>query len=90
MSTNIFNSNTNPLKINTIQIAAPDANITEVQNAFEGKLRTSFDIEINQPGTYKIFATSSGLNARWETEDGKPLTYGKPGFENPGFIAFGK
>ena len=25
-----------------------------------------------------------------ETEDGTPLTYGKPGFENPDFIAFGK
>lgn len=26
---------------------------------------------------------------RVETPDGKPLTYGKPGFENPHFIAFG-
>jgi len=27
---------------------------------------------------------------RVETLDGKPLTYGKPGFDNPHFIAFGK
>lgn len=27
---------------------------------------------------------------RVETTEGKPLTYGKPGFENPPFIAFGK
>jgi 3'(2'), 5'-bisphosphate nucleotidase len=27
---------------------------------------------------------------RVETRDGKPLTYGKPGFDNPAFIAFGK
>lgn len=26
---------------------------------------------------------------RVETADGKPFTYGKPGFENPAFIAFG-
>lgn len=27
---------------------------------------------------------------RVETTDGKPLMYGKPGLENPGFIAYGK
>ena len=27
---------------------------------------------------------------RVETADGQPLTYGKPGFENPAFIAYGK
>jgi uncharacterized GH25 family protein len=71
VSTDIFNFDGGALKIGAVQIIAPDASIAEVQNPFEGKLRTSFDVEINQSGTYKIFATTSGLNARWETEDGK-------------------
>lgn len=34
-------------------------------------------------------AILSAAGGRVETTNGKPLTYGKPGFENPGFIAFG-
>ena len=36
---------------------------------------------------HAILAAAGG---RVETTDGKPLTYGKPGYENPHFIAFGK
>jgi len=35
-------------------------------------------------------AILQAAGGRVETEDGKPLMYGKPGFENPAFIAFGK
>ena len=34
-------------------------------------------------------AILNAAGGRVETIDGQPLTYGKPGFENPGFIAFG-
>jgi len=35
-------------------------------------------------------AILNAAGGRVETADGKPLTYGKPGFENPHFIAYGK
>lgn len=35
-------------------------------------------------------AILNAAGGRIETVDGKPLTYGKPGFENPPFIAYGK
>jgi 3'(2'), 5'-bisphosphate nucleotidase len=35
-------------------------------------------------------AILEAAGGRVETVDGAPLTYGKPGFENPGFIAYGK
>lgn len=35
-------------------------------------------------------AILNAAGGRVETTDGKPLLYGKPGFENPGFIAYGK
>lgn len=34
-------------------------------------------------------AILNAAGGRVETADGKPFTYGKPGFENPAFIAFG-
>ncbi len=70
-STEFFSFDSGAPKLGAIQIAAPDASISDVQNLFEGKLRTSFDVEINQPGTYKIFVASGGLSARWEGADGK-------------------
>jgi len=35
-------------------------------------------------------AILDAAGGRVETADGKPLMYGKPGFENPAFVAFGK
>ena len=35
-------------------------------------------------------AVLSAAGGRVETVDGEPLTYGKPGFENPEFVAYGK
>jgi len=71
LSTELFTFDSSAPKMGAIQVIAPDASSSEVPNVFEGKLRTSFDVEIKQPGTYKVFVTSSGLNARWETADGK-------------------
>lgn len=71
LSTELFSFDSNAPKVGPIQIAAPDGSVSDVQNPVEGKLRINFDVEITQPGTYKVFTTSSGLNARWETADGK-------------------
>lgn len=71
LSTELFTFDSGASKMGAIQVIAPDASSSEVQNVFEGKLRTSFDVEINQPGTYKVFVVNNGLNARWETADGK-------------------
>lgn len=71
LSTEFFTFDSGSPKVGPIQVIAPDTTSSEVQNLFEGKLRTSFDIEMTQQGTYKVFTVSSGLNARWETADGK-------------------
>jgi 3'(2'), 5'-bisphosphate nucleotidase len=36
---------------------------------------------------HAVLAAAGGSVTRW---DGSPLTYGKPGFENPAFIARGR
>lgn len=71
VSTELFSFDSGGPKMGPIQVVAPDATLSAVQSPFEGKLRTSFDVEMNQAGTYKVFVASSGLTARWETADGK-------------------
>lgn len=71
VSAELFSFDANAPKVDAIQIAAPDGTLSDAQNINAGKLRINFDIEATQQGTYKVFTASSGLTARWETEDGK-------------------
>ncbi len=54
-----------------LTVLTPEGKTEEAQNIFTGKLRTSFDVNVTQQGTYKIFLASGGLNARWEDAEGK-------------------
>ena len=71
VSTELFNFDSGAPNLGVIQVITPGGVVSDVQNLWQGKLRSSFDLEINQPGTYKIMATAQGLTARWEAADGK-------------------
>ncbi len=71
VSNGIFHADHAPLRHNTIQALGPDGKSVELQNGSTGKHRSTFDLNLKQQGTYKIFFASNGLNARWETEDGE-------------------
>ncbi|GAB3373315.1 DUF4198 domain-containing protein [Spongiibacter taiwanensis] len=71
VSNDIFYTDHAPLRLNELQVLAPDGSAVEAQNPHTGKHRSSFDLQLTQEGTYKIAIASSGLRARWETADGK-------------------
>lgn len=58
-----------------VSVLTPDAKIEEPQNIFTGKLRTSFDVNLLQQGTYKVYMASGGLSARWEDAEGKRASW---------------
>jgi uncharacterized GH25 family protein len=70
-SNDIFQIDHAPGRSEGLSVLTPDGKTEAAQNIFTGKLRTSFDVNLLQQGTYKIFLASGGLNARWETADGK-------------------
>ncbi|KCB34153.1 PF10670 domain protein, partial [Bordetella hinzii CA90 BAL1384] len=43
-------------------------------NEHRGKLRSTFDLQLAQTGTYRIAVVNDGVFARWK-EDGKPKRY---------------
>jgi hypothetical protein len=47
-------------------ITAPDGSTVQPQNASTGKYRSVFDIELKQPGTYRIASVNDGLFATYE------------------------
>ncbi|MCA6063666.1 DUF4198 domain-containing protein [Thalassolituus marinus] len=71
VSNTIFIADHAALRSNGLNVTAPDGSVREVENLHTGKNRTVFDVTLDQQGTYRIGMASSGLSARWETEDGK-------------------
>lgn len=71
ISNDIFHADHAAMRLNGVTVTAPDGSSVELQNASTGKYRSTFDLNLKQKGTYRIVSASSGLNARWETEDGE-------------------
>lgn len=59
-----------PLRLDGLQITAPDGSTAKSENAATGKYRSTFDVHLSQPGTYKLAILNQGLFASYK-EDGK-------------------
>ena len=71
VSNNLFYFDHVAMRTDNVQITAPDGSLVKAQNAHTGKLRSVFDVQLTQPGTWRIANINAGLMATW-TEDGKP------------------
>lgn len=71
VSNDLFYFNHVPLRTDGLVVTGPDGNAVMPPNLATGKYRTVFDVELAQPGTYRIGVLNNGLNATWE-EAGKP------------------
>ncbi|CAA0091872.1 Uncharacterised protein [Zhongshania aliphaticivorans] len=89
VSNDIFYTDHAPMRLKGMKAIGPDGKAVEMQNPHTGKYRSSFDLELVKEGTYKVFSASSGLRARWETEDGKRGSWPRRG-ESPAPSEFEK
>lgn len=53
------------VRLDNVTAIGPDGAAVPLQNASTGKTRSVFDLELKQPGTYRIANLNSGLSARW-------------------------
>jgi uncharacterized GH25 family protein len=67
----LFSVNQGAMQIDSLSVTGPDGQTVTPQNACKGRTRSSFDLELRNPGTYRIAVADSAVMARWE-EDGKP------------------
>jgi uncharacterized GH25 family protein len=63
-----------PLRLNNLLVTAPDGAHVPVENASTGKFRSTFDVHLTQPGTYRIASVSDLVFATW-TENGQSKTW---------------
>lgn len=73
-----FYFNHNALRLNGLTITAADGSAVEPQNVSTGKLRSTFDLNLTKPGTYRLALVNDSIAARWE-ENGVPKRwFGRP------------
>jgi uncharacterized GH25 family protein len=61
----------NPIRLDNLVITAPDGSAVTPENAATGKLRSTFDLQLNQAGTYRIAVLNTGTTASWD-DNGQP------------------
>lgn len=66
VSNDLFYFNHVPLRTDGLVITAPDGSVVQAQNLATGKYRSVFDVELNQPGTWRLAVVNDGLIASWK------------------------
>jgi uncharacterized GH25 family protein len=54
ISEGLFDIDHQPLKLDAVVVTGPDGAKVDLQNASTGRLRSTFDVKMSKPGTYKI------------------------------------
>ena len=70
ISNELFYADHNPMRLDGVVVYAPDGSVDRTQNALTGKYRSTFDVQLSRPGTWKIASVSSNVTASW-TQDGQ-------------------
>jgi uncharacterized GH25 family protein len=78
VSNNLFYFDHVPLRIETLEITAPDGSKAAPQNIGAGKYRNTFDVHLTQNGTYKIAVTNIGLFASYDENGQRKRWRGTP------------
>ncbi|MCC7271586.1 MAG: DUF4198 domain-containing protein [Alphaproteobacteria bacterium] len=71
VSNDLFFFEHNPLRLDGLSVTAPDGSPAAAENTATGRYRSTFDVKIARPGTWKIAVVTDGLFASWR-EDGQP------------------
>lgn len=60
-----------PLRLDNLAVTAPDGAAAKVENAGTGRYRSTFDVHLTQPGTYKVAVVNRGLFASYKDGNGQ-------------------
>ena len=56
-----------PMRLDNLLVTAPDGKTAvQPENASTGKYRSTFDLHLTQPGTYRVAVVNQGVFASWK------------------------
>lgn len=65
-SNNLYFPNHRPLALDGITVLSPSGKQLEKQSPAQGKIRSSFELQLEEQGSYRIFSGRSGMFASWD------------------------
>jgi len=66
VSENLFDFDANTLKLDGLIVTGPDGTAVQPENQSTGRLRSTFDVKLAKPGTYKIGIVSESVMANYK------------------------
>lgn len=66
VSNDLFYFEHNAMRLDGLAVINPDGSAGTAENQATGKYRSTFDVHLTQPGTYKVAVAGGGLFANWE------------------------
>jgi uncharacterized GH25 family protein len=70
ISNELFYPDHNPMRLDAVVATAPDGAVDKIQNGSTGKYRSTFDVALTKPGTWKIGSAAQSVMASY-TENGE-------------------
>ncbi|MGO4305596.1 DUF4198 domain-containing protein [Cupriavidus sp. RAF12] len=55
-----------PMRLDALAVTGPDGAAVRAENAATGKYRSTFDLHLAQPGTYRVAVLNQGIFASWK------------------------
>ncbi|MGO4764001.1 DUF4198 domain-containing protein [Cupriavidus sp. 2KB_3] len=55
-----------PMRLDNLVVTGPDGAAVKAENAATGKYRSTFDLHLTQPGTYRVAVVNQGVFASWK------------------------
>jgi uncharacterized GH25 family protein len=70
ISNELFYADHRAMRLDGVAVYAPDGSVDKLQNSSTGQNRSTFDVQLTKPGTWKIATASESVMASW-TEGGQ-------------------
>lgn len=77
ISNGVFIADHAAMRLDNVKVTAPDGSDVTTEHPMQGQYRSTFDVHLTTPGTYRIANASSGVNATWNL-NGAPGRYRGP------------
>lgn len=78
VSNDLFYFEHHPLRLDGLEVLAPDGTKLTPEHVNTGRYRSTFDIKLGGPGTYKIMVLNQGVFARYKLDGQNKRWRGKP------------
>jgi hypothetical protein len=78
-SNDLFFPDHRPANLASIKVWSPDGSPGQIENGATGKVRSTFDVRLDKPGTWKIGTQMSGLMGSYKVNGEERRVGGRPG-----------